>query len=142
MQRFNEMLAVVVANLERRWQSALGKEVFTVTPVADGLVVAFAGGRKQQIVVKKTDGSYLLTSNVLHRARVEELGRWNVLLALWARNHTSNLVGFRLDRSGKAIGYVEHEAESLDPNDLAYAIEILARECDRLEFILSGVDVH
>jgi hypothetical protein len=142
MQKFNEMLAVVIADLEKRWQNALEKEIFTITPFADGLIVSFAGGRKQQIFVKRTDGSYILTSNVLHRARVEELGHWEVLLALWMRNHTSNLVGFRLDKSGKAIGYVEHKAESLDPHDLAYTIEVLARECDRLEFVLSGVDVH
>jgi hypothetical protein len=142
MQKFNDLLGLVIAELHKRWEDPLDKEIFTITPSDDSLLVSFTGGRKQQIFVKKRNASYILTSNVLHKSKVEDLGRANILRALWIRNHSSNLVGFRIDKSGKVVGYVEHQAESLDPIDLAYCIEVLARECDRLEFILSGIDVH
>ena len=142
MQKFNELLGVVVVELEKRWEHALSKEVFTIVPANEGLVVSFTDGRKQQIYVKRKRACYTLTSNVLQRAKVDDLGRSNILRTIWTRNHSSKLVGFRLDKSGKLVGYIEHRAESLDPSDLAYCIEVLARECDRLEFVLSGEDVH
>lgn len=142
MQRFNELLAPVLSDLEKRWEPSVEKGLLKITPCTDGLVVSFAGGRKQAITVKRLASRYRLTSNVLHKARVEQLGRLNILKTLWTRNRLSNLVGFKLDRSGKVVGYIEHLADTLDPSDLAYSIEVLARECDRLEFILSGVDVH
>ena len=83
-----------------------------------------------------------MLSNVLHRARVEELGHSTILRLLWTRNHISSLVGFKIDKSGKVVGYLDHRADTLSPSDLSYSIEILARECDRLEFVLSGADVH
>jgi hypothetical protein len=142
MQKFNELVEVVIAELQKRWEHALPQEKFTISLESDRLNVSFTGGRKQQIVVKRRRASYTLTSNVLQRAKVEELGRSNILRAIWTRNRSSRLVGFRLDKSGKVVGYIEHQAESLDPSDLAYCIEVLARECDRLEFVLSGEDIH
>ena len=39
-----------------------------------------------------------------------------------------------------AIGLIEQPIESVHPKDLKFYLETLARECDRLEYILTGAD--
>ena len=106
------------------------------------LTVEFSDGRKQRIHIERRSGRYLLTSVVLGRARVEEIGSTHLLPLLWQRNRETNVVAFDIDQRGRLIGRVEQVAETLDAEELAIYTKWLARQCDRLEYILSGLDIE
>lgn len=104
------------------------------------LEVVFPNGRRQRMVIERQGERYLLTSVVLTPRQVQEIGRAELLLRLWQRNREINVVAFSLDRPGRLIGQVEQLAETLDLEELALYIELLARECDQFEYTLTGQD--
>lgn len=106
------------------------------------LTIKFINGRKQRINIERRNSRYLLTSVVLGRVRVEEIGRARLLPRLWQYNRETNVVAFDVDKRGRLIGWVEQVAETLDPEELSIYIQWLARQCDRLEYILSGLDLE
>ena len=59
-------------------------------------------------------------------------------LRLW--NRSTDVVTFRFDRRGGLEGYIEQRAETVSPEELHFYLVCLAREADRLEFLLTGQD--
>ncbi len=132
MDKFNALLQALV-----RSETGLHLEL-----QANGVKVTFGDGRHQFIAVERRGEWYLLTSVVLGRARVEEIGRGQLLPFLWQRNRDTNVIAFNLDKRGRLIGQVEQLADTLDTAELAFYIKLLASDCDRLEYILSGRDIE
>lgn len=107
-----------------------------------GLLVTFQNGRRQRIKISRKQERYVMFSVVLKRKHVEEIGRTQVLARLWQRNRSINVVTFSLDQSGHLIGQVEQLAETIDVEEFIFYIELLARECDQFEYVLTGKDLQ
>lgn len=111
-----------------------------IKPHANGAVVLFGNNRRQRIVVERRPDRYVMTSIVLGRARVEGMRHAALLPRVWQRNRETNVVAFSLDRRGRLIGRIEQLAATLDASELAHYMQLLARQCDQFEYVLSGRD--
>jgi hypothetical protein len=61
-------------------------------------------------------------------------------LSSWLRNRTLQLIGFHLDRSGRRLGSPTVPGAALTASEFLTYLHHLARECDRLEALLTGSD--
>jgi len=134
-------------------------DVNTLLPQIDALIVArglswerrkrtvhvrFPGlGRGQKVQLGRVGALYRFYS-VLERAEqvsgpARRRGR---LLLAWTRNARTDMVGFGLDHRGRFIGFLDQPASCLDAGELEVYLSTVARECDRLEYVLSGEDVR
>lgn len=107
---------------------------------ADAVTVILPNDHRQRIAVERRGAHYVLSSVVIGQARVAGLGRAELLPRLWERNRVTNVVAFTLDKRGRLIGQIEQIAETLDLDELATYLHWLARECDGLEYLLTGQD--
>ena len=101
------------------------------------------GSRHQVIAMEQRDHLYVFTSVVLGtRSVTKDVQRWRRLARLvWERNALHQLVTFRFDRRNRLVGQIQHQADFLDPEELELYVNTLARECDRLEYLLTGRDL-
>lgn len=107
-----------------------------------GVEVIFKNQRHQIITTERQNERYILTSIILKRKQVKQIGRSRILLRLWQRNRETNVVVFSLDKHGQLVGQIEQLAETIDLEELTFYLELLARECDQFEYILTGKDIH
>lgn len=56
-------------------------------------------------------------------------------LQAWQRNRAIDVVDFTLDGRRRLVGEIDALADTLDAAELAFYIERLATECDRLEYV-------
>lgn len=131
MLKFNQLLQEIVKG------SGL---TMKINPDNRGLEVIFPNNRRQKITIERQGDRYLLTSIVLGRQQVEGLGQSEVLTRLWERNREINVIAFSLDKRGRLVGSVEQLAETVDSEELAFYLTLLARECDQFEYALTGRD--
>jgi hypothetical protein len=113
-----------------------------IKPHPNGAMVIFSNKRRQVIAVDRQNEHYMMTSTALGRARVGRIGRSHILALIWKRNRETNVVAFSLDKQGRLVGQIEQLVETIDLKELAFYIELLARECDQLEYALSGKDLE
>ena len=59
----------------------------------------------------------------------------------WVRNRLSELVGFTIDRHGRMIGEAWVPKDALTSEEFAFYVNLLARGCDRFEYLLTGKDI-
>jgi len=100
--------------------------------------------RHQDIRLKREGDDYVLTSVVLPTATAKKTNRDRRQLArlAWERNADQEIVTFGFDHRHRFVGQIRHPAAQLDPEELDVYIESLARECDRFEYLLSGMDAY
>jgi hypothetical protein len=132
MRNFNALLKEVVRMPELE---------MTINPHTGGVIAVMGNRRKQMIVTERQADRYVLTSVVIGRARVENMGTERLLPRIWLRNREISCVAFGLDKRGRLIGRIEQLADTLDKAELAFYIQLLARECDQFEYALTGQDV-
>jgi hypothetical protein len=113
----------------------------TIKPYNGGVVAIMGNRRKQMILTERQADRYVLTSVVIGRVRVENMGAETLLPRIWLRNRETNCVAFGLDKRGRLIGRIEQLVDTLDMAELAFYIQLLARECDQFEYALTGQDV-
>jgi hypothetical protein len=114
----------------------------TLALMDDVAVVTFGSQRTQKIRLRARDDHYIFSSRVLGRRRAEHYS-WDTLARLvWPRNRRTPLVTFMLDERSRLIGRIEHPRVTLNPPELRAILLHLARECDRLEYLLTGRDEH
>ncbi len=113
-----------------------------IKPYPNGAVVTFENGRRQMLVAERQGERYLMTSVVLGKTRVENIGRATLLPRIWLRNRHTDCVAFMLDKRGRLVGRITQIVETLDPSELAFYIKLLARECDQFEYVLIGLDIQ
>ena len=106
----------------------------------DGVLFSFSNERKQHIEISQKGERYRLMSVVLKQREVEKLKRDWLLPLVWQRNRETNLVSFSLDNKNRLVGAIEQPLESVDADELIHYLERLARECDQLEYVLSGME--
>lgn len=124
----------------RMESNATGEEVTIV--FASDRKQEVADGRRQEITIVRKSDYYVMTSTVLKEARVRSMGIDALYPRLWKRNLQTDVVAFTFDKQGKLIGRVEQLASTVDAEELRFYIETLARECDQLEYLLTGVDTQ
>jgi len=102
--------------------------------------VAFPDGRNQTIQIRRAGERYLLTSRVIGSTRAGNMEPADLACQIWSRNRVTDVVEFALDESGRLIGRIEQVADALNRNELEFYLTVLAQECDRLEYLLTGRD--
>ena len=96
--------------------------------------------RMQRVRLGRDGDDYVLSSTVMRKVSRRPGARRALLLRIWSQNDKSELVSFGIDSRGRLIGQSRHPAAHLDPEELQLYILALARECDRLEWVLTGED--
>ena len=94
-------------------------------------------GRSQIVRLGRRKDRYVLSSVIAHMAAVNE-DRRSLAFRLWRRNALKAVVTFTIDRRERAIGLIDQQIESVHPTEIRFYLDTLARECDRLEYILTG----
>ena len=97
-------------------------------------------GRSQIVHLARRRNRYIFSSVITHVGSVED--RRTLAFRLWRRNALKAVVTFAIDRRERVIGMIDQPIESVYSNELRFYIETLARECDRLEYILTGADMR
>jgi hypothetical protein len=108
--------------------------------ISTGVSLTLPNGRRQQVRVELRGNRYVLSSVALGQQRAEQIDRYELIMWLWRINRELGVVGLMLDRGGRLVGRIEQLSETLDAAELALYLQLLARECDRLEYVLSGQD--
>ena len=100
------------------------------------------GTRQQSIEIRVADDDCELLSVVLPTSSVTaKHGKWRALARLaWQRNADTDVVTFTFDKRDRLVGHVRHPVATLDPEELTLYVRSLVRECDRFEYLLSGMD--
>lgn len=106
------------------------------------LSVEFLSGRQQRIYIDRKGAYYKIWSISLHKSKVQEIGETKIIQDLWFKNRQTDVVGFCIDKKGRLVGSIQQLAEAIDKEELIFYIHILAKECDRLEYLFSGKDLN
>ena len=99
-----------------------------------------ASNRRQSVRLGRDGDDYVLSSVVIGEVKLRSKARRQLLLRIWSQNNVSELVSFGIDSRRRLIGQCRHPVAHLDPQELQLYILALARECDRLEWVLTGDD--
>ena len=112
--------------------------------VRDGnyLVAELAGQRTQRVRVTQVRDEARFVSVVAPSWVVPDKAehRSIFLRRLWEINARTDLVAFGIDGHGRVVGACRHPVDTLDPEELESYVVTLVRECDRLEWVLTGED--
>ena len=81
-------------------------------------------------------------SSVIANASAVKEDLSSLAFRLWRRNALKAVVTFTIDRRERVVGLIDQPIESVYPKGLKFYLETLARECDRLEYILTGADMR
>ena len=97
-------------------------------------------GRSQQVRLERRDDLYIFRSVVVGSGFVTRTDTsWRELAhRVWRKNALKEFVTFAFDEMDRLIGFIEQPVATLDREELQFYIEVLARECDRFEYILTG----
>jgi len=106
------------------------------------ILVTFPSARTQWVDVKVREDCYLFSSVVLDRKAVLSLPVQELSRIIWQQNRETDLVAFLLDNRRRLVGRIEQPDSTLDPDELRIYLRYLARECDRLVFLLTGREVE
>ena len=99
--------------------------------------------RTQRIRVAQQDSTYQFTSVV---ARVKDVvGRGNrarsdLVFRILCRNALKPIVFLHIDDRDRVIGQVTCPVSTADAPEIEFYLTTLARDCDRFEYILLGLD--
>jgi hypothetical protein len=98
-------------------------------------------GRHQSVLIADEEDECVLSSVVLGSAQVTKTPRlWRKFAILaWMRNADHQIITFAFDRHHRLIGVIRHQKAYLDEVELELYIDRLAVECDRFEYLLSGL---
>ena len=97
--------------------------------------------RSQTVRIARQKDRYVFSSVVARVSDVRE-NRRALAYRLWRRNALMAVVTFTIDRRDRVIGLIELTIKSAHPKEIKFYFETLARECDRLEYILTGADTR
>jgi len=100
------------------------------------------GDRRKQLVYADDSpgGAMRVWSVVAKTAVIRELAQPNI--RAWTRNRVTELVGFKVDESGRMIGEAWVPLAGLKPTEWEFYVRAVALACDRFEYVLTGKDVE
>ena len=96
-------------------------------------------GRSQVVRLARRKDRYVFSS-VIARVNAVNENRRSLAFRIWRRNALKAVVMFTIDRRERVIGLIDQPIESMHTKELKFYVQTLARECDRFEYILTGVD--
>ena len=102
--------------------------------------VLLSDGRKHRVEAVVTDDGVLLQAFAAKQSTVRSLP--DLPLDLWMRNRTTALVSFRIDHRSRLVAECQVPVHGLTTEELAFCLRQVSIEADRLEFLLTGRDVH
>ena len=123
----------------------IASERLTWSRQDDMVVVVLSRSRRMQWVhLARRGGFYVFSSVVARRAFVTASDdRWRRLAyRVWRRNAMKDLITFAFDERDRLVGLIEQPVATLDENELRLYVELVARECDRFEYLLTGDDAE
>ena len=94
--------------------------------------------RHHSIKVEEREDGYWLSGIVLKRQHQKSRGKLSILI--WKRNRAANLAGFRFTKKGDIIGECFVPKAGLTKEEYDFCLSKLARECNRMEYVLTGED--
>ena len=106
------------------------------------ITVEFRNERSHKVQYRLSGDQYTFRSAVATARVVDEVGHTRVAREILLRNRVAECVGFRLTPRGRLEALVRQRASTLHRDELIYYVCQLAREADRLEYLLTGRDVH
>lgn len=132
MKQIHELLESVAQTLDCDWQHFQHHSRLSVG----------YGTRHQDVEIRIVRDDCELTSIVLPTSEVTaSADGWSGLARLaWQRNADTDIVAFSFDDRDRLVGRVRHPAAELDVEQLLLYVRSLVRECDRFEYLLSGLD--
>ena len=130
--------------LEQRIDALITKEQLSWSRKGRSITVYFTNQRRHKIRIFESDGDYIFEGRVASSDFVcQSEASWRALAyRVWRRNAVKDIVSFSFDEDDNLIGRVIQPASSLDEEELHLYIDVLARECDELEYLLTGEDVE
>ena len=106
------------------------------------VTVSLPGGRRQHIEIERDGDWYVFTSVILGKAGTDRMAWLNFAERVWDRNRWTDVVAFHMDGRGRLVGCITQRAETVDLEELKFYLACLARECDRMEYLLTGQDAR
>ena len=120
------------------WRHELAADDLDVR--GDEITVHFREGRTQRVRIVEAADAWHLTSVCARRRHV--IDEEGLVERVWEQNARASLVGLRLDSRDRLIGELVLPKVGLTADELREAVRMLARECDRMEFVVTGRDVE
>jgi len=96
--------------------------------------------RSQLVRLERHGDRYVLSSVVAGGDLVRRRRRRDLAYRIWRRNASKSVVTFRLDERDHVLGVIEQPVISMHDDELRFYVEVLAKECDRFEYVLTGGD--
>jgi hypothetical protein len=96
--------------------------------------------RRHSVSVEDTPEAYLISGIACRRAEVLQLPHLPILS--WKRNRALQLVGFRIDQRQRLVGEAWVPKAGLTQQEFVFYVRMVAVECDRFEFMLTGRDME
>ncbi len=107
----------------------------------EAIELRLAGGRKHVVHVDDRSGGQLRLWSVVAKAGlVREVSQANI--RAWTRNRVTELVGFKLEQSGRLVGEAWVPLAGLTHAEWEFYVRSVALACDRFEYVLTGQDVE
>ncbi len=98
------------------------------------------GERRQRVAVEDQEEAYMISAVVVRQAVVASLP--DLPIQTWLRNRALMLVGFRIDRQHRLVGEAWIPKAGLVAEEFQLYVRMLATECDRFEYALTGKDIE
>ena len=111
----------------------------------DVLIRLDRADRTQKIRISQKNDTYQFSSVV---ARVKDVtgrgdeSRSSLLFRILCRNALKPIVFLYIDSRDRVVGNVTCPIDSTHAKEIEFYLTILARDCDRFEYILAGSDTH
>ena len=102
--------------------------------------VKLAGERYHRVRVTEDGDNWRLEAAVSRRG--VKLSPQELKLFAWRRNRAVDLVGFRIDKRQRVLGEAWIPITGTKAPEFRLVLDAVARECDLLEFTLTGRDIE
>ena len=106
----------------------------------DAVLGIGSGNRVQRMIVTVEGEDCVLRTRILGEREVTKTTKgWDAYARIaWQRNADTDFVTYGFDRRDRLVGEIRHPAAHLDQAELELYLRVLARECDRFEYLLAG----
>jgi len=111
-----------------------------LTVIESNIDVRFGDERTHRVTVTDKGDAYLISGLVVRQAVAASIP--DLPVRAWVRNRTTQLVGFRIDRRQRLVGEAWLPKVGLTPEEFQLYLRLVASECDRFEYLLTGRDVE
>ena len=106
------------------------------------LIASLPGGRTQRVMIRTRGPDLRLVSVAAGTKAVPSDAKSKAAFVrrLWEINAHTDLVAFGIDGRGRVTGTCTHPLATLDREEFEIYLLALVRECDRLEWVITGED--